>query len=94
MYKTTVTSDQFRLNMIMIQGLTGIYYVIIDSNPLAYQIPIPLLTLFAIYSDIFKSTSFLFYIDNLFEILYPKPIATKRVMIPADIVIIKFVLIT
>jgi hypothetical protein len=32
--------------------------------------------------------------DNLFEILYAKPIATKRVMIPAEIVIIRFALMT
>lgn len=35
-----------------------------------------------------------YYIDNFLEILYANPMATKRVIIPADIVIIKFVLIT
>lgn len=36
----------------------------------------------------------LHYIESLLEILYAKPIATKSVMTPAEIVIIKFVLIT
>lgn len=34
------------------------------------------------------------YIESLLEILYAKPIATKSVMTPAEMVIIKFVLIT
>lgn len=37
---------------------------------------------------------YLRYIESLLEILYAKPIATKSVMTPAAMVIIKFVLIT
>ena len=42
----------------------------------------------------FSYHEYIHYIESLLEILYAKPIATKSVMTPADMVIIKFVLIT
>ena len=42
----------------------------------------------------FLTTNTIYYIESLLEILYAKPIATKSVMTPAEMVIIKFVLIT
>ena len=50
--------------------------------------------MFRLNQDLLNILTYWYYIDNFLEILYANPMATNRVIIPADIVIIRFVLIT